>query len=216
MTAENQMWAKLAEPFPDSEVKQRPGRGSMTFSYVDARAVMQRLDDVLTPAGWEFTSSVLPGTDIVHGRLTVAGFVREDYGYPNSDKDEEPIKAASSDALKRCAVMFGVGRHLYDDNKPQTRSVAPQRPAPARPAPVGQDPYPDAPALNEWGNVPEEPEDLFAPIGGAIPAVVPTDTCPLHGTKWGGSPGDLFHGPKGVVPTGYCRHPDNVKKARAS
>jgi hypothetical protein len=140
MTAENQMWAKLAEPFPDSEVKQRPGRGSMTFSYVDARAVMQRLDDVLTPAGWEFTSSVLPGTDIVHGRLTVAGFVREDYGYPNSDKDEEPIKAASSDALKRCAVMFGVGRHLYDDNKPQTRSVAPQRPAPARPAPVGQRP----------------------------------------------------------------------------
>jgi hypothetical protein len=217
MTAENQMWAKLAEPFPDSEVKQRPGRGSMTFSYVDARAVMQRLDDVLTPAGWEFTSSVLPGTDIVHGRLTVAGFVREDYGYPNSDKDEEPIKAASSDALKRCAVMFGVGRHLYDDNKPQTRSVAPQRPAPARPAPVGQDPYPDAPALNEWGNVPEEPEDLFAPIGGAIPAVVPTDTCPLHGTKWGGSPGDLFHGPKGVVPTGYCRHPDNIKRsARAS
>ena len=30
--------------------------------------------------------------------------------------DEEPIKAASSDALKRCAVMFGVGRHLYSDN----------------------------------------------------------------------------------------------------
>jgi hypothetical protein len=216
MTAEAQMWTKLAEHFPPDEVKQRPGAAKYDhkpncegarcrqskdpnahhqFSYVDARAVMQRLDDVVTPAGWEFTSTVVPGTDIVHGRLTVAGFVREDYGYPNSEKDEEPIKAASSDALKRCAVMFGIGRHLYQDNTASGgRSTPPGRP-PTRP---------------------EEPEDLFPPIGGAIDPVVPTDTCPLHGTKWGGSPGDLFHGPKGVVPTGYCRHPDNVKKARAS
>jgi hypothetical protein len=242
MTAEAQMWTKLAEHFPPTEVKQRPGAAKWEhkpncegarcrqakdadahhqFSYVDARAVMQRLDDVVTPAGWEFTSTVIPGTDIVHGRLTVAGFVREDYGYPNSEKDEEPIKAASSDALKRCAVMFGIGRHLYEDNKPQTRSAPPQRPM--RPAADIQRTDPDldvhearqrAAVFSSY--VPEEPEDLFPPIGGAIDPVVPTDTCPLHGTKWGGTPGDLFHGPKGVVPTGYCRHPDNVKKARTA
>jgi hypothetical protein len=240
MTAEAQMWTKLAEHFPPDEVKQRPGAAKYDhkpncegarcrqskdpnahhqFSYVDARAVMQRLDDVVTPAGWEFTSTVVPGTDIVHGRLTVAGFVREDYGYPNSEKDEEPIKAASSDALKRCAVMFGIGRHLYQDNTASGgRSTPPGRP-PTRPQPVvRQDPYTNAPPrpIAGFDDVPEEPEDLFPPIGGAIDPVVPTDTCPLHGTKWGGSPGDLFHGPKGVVPTGYCRHPDNVKKARAS
>jgi hypothetical protein len=252
MTAETQMWTRLAEPFPDSEVKQRPGAAKydhkpncqgarcnqskdpnahIQLSYIDARAVMQRLDNVVTPAGWEFTSSVIPGTDIVHGRLVVqydtldtgvtTQIVREDYGYPNSDRDEEPIKAASSDALKRCAVMFGIGRHLYEDNKPQTRSAPPQRPM--RPAADIQRTDPDldvhearqrAAVFSSY--VPEEPEDLFPPIGGAIPAVVPTDTCPLHGTKWGGSPGDLFHGPKGVTPNGYCRHPDNVKKARAS
>src|SRR5689334_3999889 len=119
-------WAALAAPFADSEIKERPGRGGMTFSYVDARAVMQRLDDVLTPEGWDFQSSVIPGTDIVHGKLTIGGNIREDYGYPNSDQDDEPIKAASSDALKRCAVMYGIGRHLYDDNKShRTPSRAP-------------------------------------------------------------------------------------------
>jgi hypothetical protein len=113
-----------------------------------------------------------------------------------------------SDAIRRLGRFVGVARYLYRKHEsvsPARQHVQerPQRPAPARPAPVDYD-------------VPEEPEDLFPPIGGAIPAVVPTDTCPLHGTKWGGSPGDLFHGPKGVTPNGYCRHPDNVKKARAS
>lgn len=191
-------WAKLAEPFPDSEVKQRPGRGNLTFNYVDARAVMQRLDDVLTPGGWDFTSSVIPGTEVVHGVLTVAGVVREDYGYPNSDHDEEPIKAASSDALKRCAVMFGIGRHLYDDN---TKSGGRAVPPPARPS---------APPVRT-SSVPEEPPDLFPPIGHASPehGAQPGDTCSEHGVEWRGEVGDLYHGPKP-----YHRHPDNVRKGR--
>lgn len=134
-------WAKLAEHFPDHEVKQRPGAAKWDhkadcqgarcrdakdeakhhqFSYVDARAVAQRLDDVLTPAGWTFTCAVIPGSDVVKGTLTIAGVIREDHGYPNSDRDEEPVKAATSDALKRCAVLFGVGRHLYEDNQRPT------------------------------------------------------------------------------------------------
>lgn len=192
MTAEAEMWAKLAVPFPESEVKQRPGAAKwdhkpscdgprcrdtkdpakhIQFSYVDARAVMQRLDDVLTPAGWEFTSTVVPGTDVVHGHLTVAGFVREDYGYPNSDHDDEPIKAAASDALKRCAVMFGIGRHLYDDNSshgPQPVRNAPQR---TQPAPVADDPYADLP--NDW----ETP-------GYSKATNAEEDTCPEHNLSW--------------------------------
>lgn len=195
---ERNVWAELAAPFPDSEVKQRPGRGNLTFSYVDARAVMQRLDDVLTPGGWDFTSSVIPGTDVVHGVLTIGGVVREDYGYPNSDHDEEPIKAASSDALKRCGVMFGIGRHLYEDNQSGGRATPPPARPPARPTVVRDD-------------VPEEPADLFPPIGGAVEANVPTDHCPLHDVPWLGTPGDYWH----KDPDGrYCRHPDNVRKAR--
>lgn len=234
-------WPKLAEPFDPSEVKQRPGAATwdhkascqgpkcrdtrlathhMQFSYVDARAVMQRLDDVLSPSGWDFTSTVIPGTDIVRGELTIGGVVRVDYGYPNSDQDEEPVKAASSDALKRCAVMFGIGRHLYSDNTSSGGGRGPSSPArpPARPTVVPDDEEPPVERgnLHKSGyDVPEEPEGMFAPIGGhSAPASIPTDMCPIHNTRWSGDPGDLYHGPRGVVPGGYCRHPDNVKKAR--
>ena len=228
-------WAKLAEPFPDDDVKQRPGAATwdhkescqgnrcretrdaakhIQFSYVDARAVAQRLDDVVTPAGWTFTSSVLPGTDVVHGRLILSlgdGLVtaREDYGYPNSERDEEPIKAAASDALKRCAVLFGIGRHLYGDNKPARSSGAgrnPSRPAAApRPTVVPDgDPYAD---------LPFEGDAPFPPIGSTQPNV--NDPCPIHdGEVWRGHPGDLWHGPKGITPDGYCRPAGQPKKAK--
>lgn len=40
-----------------------------------------------------------------------------DYGYPNSIvdgqvKDEQPLKSAASDALKRAAPLWGIGREL--------------------------------------------------------------------------------------------------------
>jgi hypothetical protein len=236
MTAEQQMWAKLAEHFPADDVKARPGAAKwdhkpncegarcrqakdpaahVQFSYVDARAVMQRLDDVLTPAGWEFTSSVIPGTDVVHGRLSIAGMVREDYGYPNSDRDEEPIKAASSDALKRCGVMFGIGRHLYDDNSQSggRATSSPARP-PARPV-QRTDPDLEVHEFREKADVfsshlvPEEPEDLFPPIGQPANAVAASH-CPIHDVPWAGGPGDYWHkDPDGK----YCRHPDNIKRS---
>lgn len=126
------IWAALAVPFTD-EVKTKPGPGTMTFSYVDARAVEQRLDDVLSPESWDFQVQPLPG-NVAHGRLIIyAGeraITREDFGY--AENDQEPLKAAASDALKRCAVQFGIGRHLYDDNRAsrsQSNGASP-RPAP--------------------------------------------------------------------------------------
>jgi len=206
-----EIWPKLAEPFPDSEVKQRPGRGNMTFSYVDARAVMQRLDDVLTPSGWDFTSSVIPGSDVVHGVLTIGGVTREDYGYPNSDHDEEPIKAASSDALKRCGVMFGIGRHLYSDNSPGAGRAAtpPVRPV-ASPAHV-DDPYADLP--NEWE---DRPDGKAAPVAGGV--------CPEHNIAWNLKPAgvskagkayDAFWTCSGKTDGEFCREkPSKAWQAR--
>ena len=197
------VWEALAVPFPEDEVKHRPGAAKwdhkdscqgvrcretknpeahVQFSYVDARAVAQRLDEVLTPGGWQFTCSVIPGSDVVKGRLEVfapgveGGTVREDHGYPNSERDEEPIKAATSDALKRCAVLFGVGRHLYEDNKPNARpqraqnghSAAPVREAApvatrqpvAAPARSSTD-LPEGPAL-DWDVLNDKKPPAFA------------------------------------------------------
>ena len=213
-------WGKLAEPFPDTEVKQRPGAAlwdhkqscekarcretrdpakHIQFSYVDARAVAQRLDDVVGPGGWNFTVDVA-ASDVVKGSLAIGGVVREDIGYPNSDDDAEPYKSAVSDALKRCAVLFGIGRHLYDDNKAgrQTSQNGPGRP---------QAPRPPLHAVSAPASVPDDPFGDLSDLSEG-----PTDTCPVHGTAWKGTPGDLYHR---LEEGGYHRHPDNVQKARA-
>lgn len=190
-------WKALSEPFPDSEIKTRPGAAKwghrdacqkrqcnetrdpdkhIQFSYVDARVVAQRLDDVLTPEGWDFqwTSE---GGDVVHGKLIIGGNIREDAGYPNSDDDAEPIKSAVSDALKRCAVLFGVGRHLYEDNKGGTgRSSAPQ----TTPSQTIRH-APNRPTLVDTDLLEDDEENPFDDPASTAPIVRPEPTvCPWH------------------------------------
>ena len=123
----------LQEPFTD-EVKTREGRGGMSFDYIDARTAMQRLDEALGIQGWEFHVKTVVGQAVV-GSLTIwtedGPRIHEDVGYPNGPDDEEPLKGAVSDALKRCAVHVGVGRHLYFDAvpKPTPTQNARQRPS---------------------------------------------------------------------------------------
>lgn len=118
MSDSKQIAAALSAPFAPEDLKQRPGRGGMTFTYADARAVAQRLDDTLGIEGWQFEVTVAEGArSVVKGSLAVViggkTVVREDFGYPNSAQDEEPLKSAASDALRRCAAQLGVGRSLY-------------------------------------------------------------------------------------------------------
>jgi hypothetical protein len=103
----------------------------MTFTYADARAVAQRLDDVLGLAGWQFEVKVADAAaKVVHGTLiaVIDGVttVRQDFGYPNSAQDDEPYKSAASDALRRCAAQIGVGRSLYASGTGASLSVAPR------------------------------------------------------------------------------------------
>jgi hypothetical protein len=114
--------AALAAPFEEKDLKHRPGRAGMTFTYADARAVAQRLDDVLGIQGWEFEVSVADAArGVVKGTLHIVvdgkTVIHEDFGYPNSTQDDEPLKSAASDALRRCAAQVGVGRSLYSPEK---------------------------------------------------------------------------------------------------
>ena len=126
-----QIAAALAAPFTGTDLKTRPGRGGMTFTYADARAVAQRLDDVLGLAGWQFEVKVADAQRfVVHGTLVAVidgvTTVRQDFGYPNSAQDDEPYKSAASDALRRCAAQIGVGRSLYSSGTGTSLSVAPR------------------------------------------------------------------------------------------
>lgn len=124
----DEVWRKLAEPFPPGEVQwriealSRDKKRALVVPYVDARTVLDRLDRVVGPEGWHDAYEVLAdGERVVRDergerrerlvevkcRLTVLDITKEDVGEGDS------LKAAFSDALKRAAVKFGVGRYLY-------------------------------------------------------------------------------------------------------
>ncbi|ADV67481.1 Rad52/Rad22 family DNA repair protein [Deinococcus maricopensis] len=137
---------RLRAPFPAHFVGWKPQTISkdrtraLMLAYVDARAVQDRLDAV-APDDWTFQVDVIPGTThpTVKGRLTILGVTREDIG--EAEGDLASIKAATSDALKRCAVQFGIGRYLYDlpkqwvdwDDARHAPTTTPELPEWARP-----------------------------------------------------------------------------------
>jgi hypothetical protein len=117
----NQITERLAEPFPAAEVGWKPqsvkGNRAMAIAYIDARNVMDRLDEVVGVAGWQDRYESLPDGSVVC-RLTVEidgkRITKTDVGSPSEQPDGgDRMKAAFSDALKRAAVKFGIGRYLY-------------------------------------------------------------------------------------------------------
>ena len=104
--------AILQAPTPKSEAKTRKGPKGLSLTYVDARFVMDRFDAAFGPLGWADSYVVLPDNSVV-GTITVNGVSKSDVGVPS---DIEPTKGAFSDAFKRAAVKWGVGRDLYDED----------------------------------------------------------------------------------------------------
>lgn len=110
--------AALLTEFTD--VKTRPV-GGRDISYIDARQVMNRLDTVLGMNNWTDEYTLL---DLNSGAVECAlsiHFANEtvthrDVGYPPNNNSNDKLKASYSDSLKRAAVKFGIGRHLYEDS----------------------------------------------------------------------------------------------------
>jgi hypothetical protein len=113
--------AALAEPFEPREVKFKPqmvkNNRCLAMPYIDARLVQDRLDDVLGVENWQDEYLPLPeGGVMCTLRVNFGGeWIRKtDVGSPSEQPDTgDRLKAAFSDALKRAAVKFGIGRYLY-------------------------------------------------------------------------------------------------------
>jgi hypothetical protein len=127
-----EIFAALAAPFAAAEVKTRSVAGR-SMRYVTARTVMNRLDAVLGPESWEDEYTTL--TSSVAGRLTITlpdgrKVTKVDAGGGAGMADEgDDDKSAFSDAFKRVAVKFGVGRYLYGDGVAALLPEAPAAPA---------------------------------------------------------------------------------------
>jgi hypothetical protein len=111
----------LAMPFEKDEVKWKPqvisGNRAMVVCFVDARVIQDRLDDVVGSENWQDAYECLPDGAVVcrlRIRLGSEWITKVDVGGQSEQPDEgDRRKAAFSDALKRAAVKFGIGRYLY-------------------------------------------------------------------------------------------------------
>lgn len=116
-----QITALLREPFQPNEVKWKPQAvkesKALAVAFIDARTVERRLDSVMSLDGWEDDYQVMENGGVICRlklRIGNAWVQRCDVGSPSEQPDEgDRTKAAFSDALKRAAVKFGVGRYLY-------------------------------------------------------------------------------------------------------
>ena len=112
---------ELAAPFAPEAVEWRvqgkpaPGAKAQVVAYVSSRTVAERLDSAVGCGAWSFEWTPLhvdAGGDVqtARGVLAIHGVAKADVG---TGSNFEASKGCISDALKRCAVLWGVARYLY-------------------------------------------------------------------------------------------------------
>ncbi|MCX7667370.1 MAG: RAD52 family DNA repair protein [Atribacterota bacterium] len=127
----------LEKKFSKKEVKRRPGREGKELFYIETPSVIKRLNEAFD-GDWSFEVKekeidLTRGYIWILGRLTCGNIVKEQFGFkafsPNHERNfsdfGDDLKAATSDALKKCATLLGVGLYLYEEEE----ELSPTRPA---------------------------------------------------------------------------------------
>jgi hypothetical protein len=106
---------KLMKPFPVKAVSWRVGATmpdkskGIALAYIDARDVMKRLDDVLGLGCWQCRYPF-------SGCCEIGVKIDDEWVWKSNGAGETQVegeKGMYSDAFKRAAVMWGIGRYLY-------------------------------------------------------------------------------------------------------
>lgn len=113
----------LAAPFDPARISWRVGsttgdkKKGMALAYCDARDIMDRLDAVCGPANWQDRYEFHGSRTVCYLSVRIGDeWITKADGAGDSDVEAE--KGAISDALKRAAVKWGIGRYLYDLDSP--------------------------------------------------------------------------------------------------
>jgi len=166
MSLSSKAFDVVSRPIPTEQIKKRPGKAGMEFSYITPDFVIDTLNEAFEHR-WD-TKIVYQG---VHDVVVVVGLrltVHDEAG--NSIEKEqfgsceitrglgvgEAFKGATSDAMKKCATLLGVGLELYRDDdvhsgpptSPQFRppQAAPKGALPPKPVAAPAKPPAAAPA----------------------------------------------------------------------
>lgn len=135
-------WKAIGAVTPPDKIKTRPGRGGKQFRYVETSYVIELLNKTFNGL-WDFIvedQQVGVNQVWVRGRLTVKlapglEISKTQYGGSDVKKSNgvvvdiaDDLKAATSDALKKCASLMGFAADIY--SKPveeETEAVRPER-----------------------------------------------------------------------------------------
>lgn len=122
---------KLREPFKPEDLEwrvQQAGESNgrlwaRVVAYVDNRAIMDRLDEVVGPENWRNEYHYGPNGAVMCGLSLRIKHTHEGVQYlsewvtkwdGSENTDIEAVKGGLSGAMKRAAVQWGIGRYLYD------------------------------------------------------------------------------------------------------
>ena len=112
------MLKQFKNPFVPRFLKWRVGATNqektkgIALAYLDSREVMKRLDDVCGLGGWQDKYVPVDNGFICELSILIDGIwitKSNAAGYTQV----EPVKGGASDALKRAASLWGIGRYLY-------------------------------------------------------------------------------------------------------
>ena len=115
----------LSEPFAPEAISWRVQRSGVkngrpwliVVPYITSRAIQDRLDEVVGAANWQNDSISTPGGMLCALKIRINGeWVTKTDGAEgeNSVEGMDKIKAACSRAMVRAAVLWGMGRYLYE------------------------------------------------------------------------------------------------------
>lgn len=132
------IYQQLRAPLPSKSISWRVGRKTnndtvgQALPFITPRVIQNMLDDIVGPSNWRnsFQGATLGAGNasviaIIELRLDGEWIAKSDAAQVDSFKDdsennsrEMAIKGAYSDAFKRAAVMWGMGRYLYEYDAP--------------------------------------------------------------------------------------------------
>jgi hypothetical protein len=91
-----------------------PKTGKKTYCiiipYIDARMVQERFDQAFGAENWQNTYNPEDGSGSISVKINGEWVTKSDVGV---ESQSDGIKGRASDAFKRSAVLWGVGRDLY-------------------------------------------------------------------------------------------------------
>jgi hypothetical protein len=136
-TATQAAFDKLERPFAPHELKQRPGGGGVMLDYIEWTKAVRRMDEAVGKDNWgfecgepRFFGDNQQGYVVCTGKMTVT--------FPNGKttvkgsmggcafgqggrgmSPDDAAKGAASDALKKCASLYGVALDLSEKDGPR-------------------------------------------------------------------------------------------------